>query len=56
MSQFEKLLGRILSGTADRNLRFDEVRSVLLRLGFSERVEGSHHIYYRADVVEIVNL
>jgi predicted RNA binding protein YcfA (HicA-like mRNA interferase family) len=28
----------------------------LLALGFSERIKGSHHIYYRQDIEEIINL
>jgi predicted RNA binding protein YcfA (HicA-like mRNA interferase family) len=28
----------------------------LTRLGFSERIRGSHHIYTRSDVAEIINL
>jgi len=26
------------------------------RLGFSERIHGSHHIFYREDIPEILNL
>lgn len=29
---------------------------LLQRLGFEERVRGSHHIFTRDDVVEILNL
>jgi hypothetical protein len=29
---------------------------LLQRLGFDERVRGSHHIFTRQDVVEILNL
>jgi len=51
-----RILVRILSGTSDQNLRFDDVRFLLLALGFSERVRGSHHIYARDGVREILNL
>ena len=34
---------RILSGQSDANIRFDDLRAFLLRLGFVERVHGSHH-------------
>jgi hypothetical protein len=51
-----RLLARVLSGTADRNLRFQELRGLLLALGFAERVRGSHHIYTRSGVAEIINL
>jgi hypothetical protein len=47
---------RILSGSADRNIRFSDLRGLLLSLGFDERIRGSHHIYTRDDIVEILNL
>ena len=56
MSSKKKTLQQILSGTADADIRFRELRSVLKALGFDERTRGDHHIYTRDDVVEIVNL
>ena len=56
MSRLEKLLEKILRGTADANLAFDELRFVLERLEFEERIRGSHHIFSRSDVAEILNL
>jgi hypothetical protein len=50
------LIARILSGSADRDIRFSDVRGMLLALSFEERVKGSHHIYTREGVVEILNL
>jgi hypothetical protein len=52
----KQLLLRVLSGTADANIRFDELRSLLAALGFAERINGGHHIFARPDVVEILNL
>lgn len=51
-----RLLVRVLSGTADRTIRFQELRTLLLALGFAERVRGSHHIYTRSRIDEIINL
>ena len=56
MSKFEKLLAKILSGTSDRNIDFEDLRKLLLRLGFNERIKGSHHIYFKDGVDEIINL
>ena len=56
MVAFSKLVARILSGASDRNLAFSDLCGVLLRLGFDERVKGSHHIFYRTDIDEILNL
>ena len=52
----ERLLVRILEGVSDANIRFDELRCLMSRLGFSERIRGSHHIYRRDDVRERIDL
>jgi len=56
MTQKDKLLSQILGGRSDANVNFNELRSLLRSLGFSERIRGSHHIFAREDVQEIVNL
>lgn len=56
MGRFEKLLFRVLGGTSDKNLSFEDLRSLLSRLGFDERVKGSHHIFSRDGIEEILNL
>lgn len=56
MSTLRKTLDRVLRGTADANLRFEELRRLLKALGFDERIRGDHHILTRDDVTEILNL
>lgn len=56
MSKYDKLLVRVLRGTSDANIAFSDIRQLLIHLGFQERVRGSHHIYYRDNVAEILNL
>ena len=56
MNRDERLRQRILSGRADANIRFDDLRSFLLRSGLIERVRGSHHIYRKPGIRELVNL
>ncbi|MFL6210987.1 MAG: type II toxin-antitoxin system HicA family toxin [Pyrinomonadaceae bacterium] len=56
MGKYEKLLIQILRGASDANIPFDGLCGLLRSLGFAERVRGSHHIYSKADVEEIVNL
>ena len=56
MNRNDELRQRILSGRADANIRFDDLRLFLLRLGFVERVRGSHHIFRKEGVRERVNL
>jgi hypothetical protein len=56
MGRYEKLLLLILRGTSDTNIGFDELRMLLQRLGFEERVRGSHHVFRRDGVEERINL
>lgn len=56
MSKFEKLIQKLLSGSSDTNFNFDELCSILIRLKFKSRIKGSHHIFYRADIQEIINI
>jgi predicted RNA binding protein YcfA (HicA-like mRNA interferase family) len=52
----EPILLQVLRGSSDANIRFSELRGLLSRLGFAERIKGSHHIFTRDDVAEILNL
>lgn len=52
----DTLLVQILSGTADVNVPFDGLRRLLGHLGFDERIRGSHHIFTKTGVEEILNL
>jgi hypothetical protein len=52
----ESIRDRVLRGTADTNIRFDDLRGLLISLKFSERVKGSHHIFTRSDIEEILNI
>lgn len=45
-----------MSGQSDKKFRFNEICSLLLSLGFQERKKGSHHIFCRMDVQEIINI
>ena len=47
---------RVLRGSSDSNICFSDLRVLLLRLGFKERIKGSHHIFTREGVDEILNL
>ena len=51
-----KTLNRVLRGTSDANIGFDDLRNLLRHLGFAERIRGSHHIFIRDGVAEILNL
>ncbi len=51
-----KILEQVLRGTSDANISFEGLRRLLLRLGFGERIRGSHHIFTSDVVAEILNL
>ena len=56
MGRHERLVWTILRGRSDANIRFEELRALMRYLGFDERVRGSHHLFDREGIVEIVNL
>jgi hypothetical protein len=56
MGKYEKLLFLILRGTSDANIGFDDLRQLLLRLGFEERRRGSHHTFRKQGIEEKLNL
>ena len=56
MSQIEKLLLSVLSGTQDTNIKFSDLQKLLLTLHFRERIRGDHFIYTRIGIAEKINL
>ena len=56
MSQYEKLLLSIMSGTKDKSILFVDLCAVLDRLGFQRRIKGDHFIYTKDGVEEIINI
>ncbi len=47
---------KVLSGHADQNIDFDELRGLLTRLGFTETIRGDHHIFRKQGVRERINI
>ena len=56
MSRTAKFISKLLSGQSDATLAFSDLRSLLLSLGFEERIRGDHHIFSHDLIVEIINL
>jgi predicted RNA binding protein YcfA (HicA-like mRNA interferase family) len=56
MGKHDKLLLQILQGRSDANVSFDDLRRLLLHLGFEERIRGSHHMFRKSGVEEKINL
>lgn len=50
MGKFEKLLQKILKGTSDANIPFEDLCQLLRREGFEERTGGSHHVFVKRGV------
>ena len=49
-------MDKLLRGASDASVRLSEPCGLLCSLGFEERVRGSHHIFTKDGVVEILNL
>jgi hypothetical protein len=56
VTQSDKLLERVLRGTSDASIPFAGLRHLLQELGFEERIRGSHHIFTKSGIEEILNL
>jgi len=56
MAGANKLLDQILRGGAHANIPVSGMVQLLKRPGFQERIKGSHHIFFRDGVAEILNL
>jgi predicted RNA binding protein YcfA (HicA-like mRNA interferase family) len=56
MTRAQKTLEKVLRGTSDANISFADLLKLLERLGFTQRVRGSHHIFAKQGVQEILNL
>jgi len=52
----KNVLEKVLSGLNDKNIKFNDLKKLILDLGFSERIKGSHHIYFKTGIIEIINL
>jgi len=52
----KKVLDKVLSGLSDKNIRFQNLKKLLNDFGFSVRIKGDHHIFYKEGIEEIINL
>lgn len=52
----QDVLSRVLGGSSDAGIRFTDLCAMLRNLGFEERIRGSHHIFTREGLKEILNL
>lgn len=50
------MLIKILRGASDKNIEFENFRNLLIALGFNERIKGSHEIFIKEGVEDILNI
>lgn len=43
-------------GNSDNNILFSKLRKLLKTLNFKERIKGDHHIFYKNNISEIINI
>ncbi len=56
MGKTEKLLFKVLRGVSDTNIPFDQICQLLVNIGFEQRIRGSHHIFVKDGIDEIINI
>lgn len=56
MSKFDKTIQKILSGLSDHNIKFTGLCNLPEMMGLDNRIRGSHHIYFKEGITEIINL
>jgi predicted RNA binding protein YcfA (HicA-like mRNA interferase family) len=56
MGRFFVLITRILSGNADAAINFNDLCNLLIAMGFEMRIKGSHHLFRKDDIKEMINL
>lgn len=56
MSKIIKILEKILDGKRASNVDFSDLTQILNYLNFIVRIKGSHFIFTREDISEIINI
>ena len=56
MSQRQKFLRLLLDTKTNHSIDFTALCHLLVALGFEQRIRGSHHVFGRAGIAEIINL
>lgn len=52
----KKIYDQVMSGKCNSNIRFNDLRNLILSFGFIERIKGDHYIYKRKDIPERINI
>ena len=56
MGRLRKLHQKILMEETGDNIEFRSLCNLLLGLGFDLRIKGSHHVFTRSGIAEIISL
>lgn len=56
MTDWRATFERVMSGNSDASIRFNDLCQMLRAVGFTERTSGSHHLFSRSGVREMINL
>lgn len=57
MGKQDKILEKIMSGQADKNIKFRDLQALLLSLGFDQKENnGDHFLYNYPGIKELVNI
>ncbi len=56
MSRRQKFLTQLLAGQHDQGLDFSTLCLLLEALGFEKRIRGSHHLFSRVGLIELINI
>jgi predicted RNA binding protein YcfA (HicA-like mRNA interferase family) len=56
MGKLEKILWQVLRAGSDQNIAFDDLVYLLEGMGFEKRIKGSHHLFSKDGVDEIINI
>jgi len=56
MTKTQKNIRKVLSGESDNNFNFSDLINLMKKLGFQHRVKGSHNIFYKEFIFEIINI
>jgi predicted RNA binding protein YcfA (HicA-like mRNA interferase family) len=56
MGKLEKILWQVLRAGSDQNISFEDLTYLLESMGFVKRIKGSHHLFSKEGVEEIINI
>jgi len=56
LGKIDKILLKVLGAKSDSNIDFVDIVNLLIYLNFNERIKGSHHVFSKDGIPEIINI